>query len=299
MDFKKALNSKRDLVNLAIEKTLDERFGEGREESVLYKSCKHALSAGGKRIRPALILNACEICGGKVEDAMYAAVAMEFIHTYSLIHDDLPAMDNADKRRGQPTIHTIYNDGIAVLAGDTLLTEAFAVLAKGPEVRKLKAETYLDVVAVVAAGAGVDGMVSGQELDLESEGKQIDLPTLQKLHYQKTAAMIKASLKAGALLGGADTNQAERLADYGDKIGLAFQIKDDLLDIEGDPIEMGKNTGGDENLNKATYPALIGLEKSREEMMSLINGAIDLLEPFGDDGWFLRHLAVLIAERSK
>lgn len=299
MDFKKSLDIKCDLVNSELIKILDKRFGDNREESVLYKSCRHALLAGGKRIRPALVLNACEICGGEVLDALYAAVAMEYIHTYSLIHDDLPAMDNADLRRGKPTIHTIYNDGIAVLAGDTLLTEAFAILAKGPENKKLDASVYLDVIRVIAEGAGVNGMVSGQELDLQSEGKQIDFETLKKLHYQKTAAMIRASLTAGAMLGGGSKEQVEKLYKYGEKIGLAFQIKDDLLDIEGSPEEIGKTTGGDQTNEKATYPALIGLSESKQEMMRLVDEATGLLESFGDDGWFLRHLAVMIAERTK
>ena len=299
MDFRQVLSERQKQINEAIVEMLDARFDDDRDAGQLYKAARHALMSGGKRLRPILLTSACELCGGRSENSMYAAVALEFIHTYSLIHDDLPAMDDADRRRGEPTVHKLFGEGMAVLAGDALLTEAFGILADVPGQDRLPEDRCLSVIRVVAQSSGVLGMVGGQELDLLSEGRDIDLATLDRLHYRKTSAMIEGALKAGAILGGGDEQQTRQLADYGKKIGLAFQIRDDLLDVEGDPDKMGKNIGGDAEHFKATYPAIAGIEASRLRMDSLISDAIAELETFGEKAWFLIALARLIGERNR
>ncbi len=294
--FREALTEGKARIDAALVDALDRRFGVERDGSVLYKAARHALLSGGKRLRPLLIVKTCELFHDDPSRALYAAVAMEFIHTYSLIHDDLPAMDDAALRRGHPTVHTLYGDGMAVLAGDALLTEALVLLAEGPENGDVSATVLLEVLRLMAEAAGVRGMVYGQEMDLRGEGRRISLDELKKLHRHKTGALLRASVDVGALLGGADAADRERLVRYGEAIGLAFQIRDDLLDIEGDPVLLGKD-GSDLKNEKSTYPALLGLEGSRKAMHNLIDEAVNLLEPFGEQAVFLSDLARYIGAR--
>lgn len=291
------LERHRRVVNAGLAHALERRIGAAASGGTLARAMRYAVDAGGKRLRPALVFGACELLGQEPRHALYAAVAVELIHTYSLIHDDLPAMDNADLRRGLPTVHREFGEGIAVLAGDALLTEAFAILAEGPETRQLPAERYLDVCLLFADAAGVRGMVRGQELDILHEGLPVSLETLQDIHHHKTAAMIRASVEAGAILGGADDETRKRLADFGNLIGLAFQIRDDLLDVSGDVATLGKQTGQDSAHGKATYPSLLGFEESRRFMDDLLSRAREILLPYGEKAAFLHELALHIGER--
>ena len=299
MILAEALRARKAVVDKALADALDACFPGNSQSGGLSRAMHYSLFAGGKRFRPILLLFSSELCGGTVEHAMYAAVAMEFIHTYSLIHDDLPAMDDAEIRRGQATVHRKFGEGLAVLAGDGLLTEAFSILAQGPPVRVLECERYFDVVKLIADASGVRGMVRGQELDLLYEGKNVDSATLKIIHEHKTAAMFRASLAAGAVLGGGSREKVDRLTDYGTLIGLAFQIRDDMLDVEGDPDLVGKDLGADRKKGKSTYPALYGAERAGKEMDSLIRDAVDLLSPFGEKAWFFAEIANLIGTRSK
>jgi geranylgeranyl diphosphate synthase type II len=264
----------------------------------LHKSMRYSTFAGGKRLRPILLLAACEAVGGEINTALPAACAMEMIHTYSLIHDDLPAMDNDDFRRGNPTNHKVFGDAIAVLAGDALLTQAFILLSSPFFASNVPNDRILAVIHEIASAAGSRGMVGGQVVDMESEGKKdLDLPTVQYIHTHKTGALIKASVKSGALLGGADDRQLSSITRFGEVIGLAFQIADDILDIEGTTEELGKNAGSDQARGKATYPSVIGIEESRKRAAELLDMAIDSLDSFGEKADPLREIARFIIER--
>jgi geranylgeranyl diphosphate synthase type II len=262
----------------------------------VHDAMRYSVFAGGKRLRPILALLAAEAAGGKVEDALPAGAALEMIHTYSLIHDDLPAMDDDDLRRGRPTCHKVYGEAIAILAGDALLTRASEVLA-GPDACGAPAARRLQIVAEIAEAAGSQGMVGGQAMDIAAEGRQIGLDTLQYLHAQKTAALIRAAIRAGGIAGGATAEVLERLTRYGDCLGLAFQIVDDILDVEGDSAEMGKTAGSDQRKQKATYPAMVGLEASRREAARLLQEARDALAPLGDRARHLLALADFVGTR--
>ena len=262
----------------------------------VHEAMRHSVFAGGKRLRPLLVLLACEAVGGDTEDAMPAAVALEMIHTYSLIHDDLPAMDDDDYRRGRPTCHRVYGEAIAILAGDALLTHAFLVLAD-PAATRVPPARRLQIIAEVAEAAGSRGMVGGQAMDILSEGHEVDRPTLLYLHTHKTGALIRAAVRVGGIAGGADGETLQALTRYGERIGLAFQIVDDLLDIEGATAEMGKTAGSDLRRKKATYPALMGLEESRRQAAHLLQEAKDALRPLGEKGAVLAALADFVGAR--
>jgi len=262
----------------------------------VHEAMRHSVFAGGKRLRPLLVLLACEAVGGDTEDAMPAAVALEMIHTYSLIHDDLPAMDDDDYRRGRPTCHRVYGEAIAILAGDALLTHAFLVLAD-PAATRLAPARRLQIIAEVAEAAGSRGMVGGQAMDILSEGHEVDRPTLLYLHTHKTGALIRAAVRVGGIAGGADGETLQALTRYGERIGLAFQIVDDLLDIEGATAEMGKTAGSDLRRKKATYPALMGLEEARRQAAHLLQEAKDALRPLGEKGAVLAALADFVGAR--
>jgi geranylgeranyl diphosphate synthase type II len=276
-----------------VDKELD-RFLPDEAESprTLHKAMRYSVFAGGKRLRPALVLSACEVFGGGFEDAAPAACAVEMIHTYSLIHDDLPAMDNDDLRRGRPTCHKVFGDAMAILAGDGLLTLAFQTLAQCP-----RQERVPELVRAMAAGAGCQGMVGGQVLDLEGEGKPATLEAVKSIHRWKTAALIGASCETGALAGGASLAEAEVLRAFGVKIGLAFQIVDDILDITKPREKLGKTPGKDQKAGKATYPAVMGLEAARAEAARLIGAAEAELGVFGKRGGVLKDLARFVVER--
>jgi geranylgeranyl diphosphate synthase type II len=264
-----------------VEQALDASLGPERPES-LREAMRYSLLAGGKRLRPILCLAACELAGGDSELAMPTAVALEMIHTMSLIHDDLPAMDNDDLRRGRPTSHKVYGEAHAILAGDALLTRAFEMVAlRSPGV---PAERLLAVVGELSLAAGAPGLVGGQVVDLESEGKQVSLDTLEYIHLHKTGALLRACVLCGALVAGASETLLAALRTYARGIGLAFQIIDDILDVTASSEVLGKTAGKDLSADKTTYPKLLGLEESRQRADALVAEAKQALEPYGAQG---------------
>jgi geranylgeranyl diphosphate synthase type II len=265
----------------------------------ILEAMTYSLMAGGKRIRPVLCLAATEAAGGDSEDAMPAACALEMIHTYSLIHDDLPAMDDDAMRRGKPTCHTAFDEATAILAGDALLTLAFQTLSS-IELRKVEqAAKWLGVIQLISYAAGYCGMIQGQMLDMASEGKQLTLADLKSMHRLKTGALIEASLSSGAVLGGLNSTRISMLKSYAQNIGLAFQVTDDILNVEGDPEIMGKAVGTDKLHNKATYPSLLGLKESKDFAGQLVENALRALESFDQKAEPLRAIAKYILERKK
>jgi geranylgeranyl diphosphate synthase, type II len=295
MDLKLYLKERCKCVDVELEKLLP----SGNDMPIsLHRSMRYSVFAGGKRIRPILMLAACDAVGGDAACAMPAACAMEMIHTYSLIHDDLPAMDDDDFRRGNPTNHKVFGEAIAILAGDALLTQAFIALSDPALTGRVTPAALVAVINEIGRCAGSFGMVGGQVVDMESEGKSdIDLPTVQYIHTHKTGALIKASVKAGALLGGADEAALASLTRYGEVVGLAFQIADDILDIEGTTDQIGKDAGSDEARGKATYPALVGLAESKKRAAELVKMALDALADFDDKAEPLREIARYIVDR--
>ena len=295
MDLQTYLKERTALVDQALEQYLP---GEDKRPQSIHKAMRYSIFAGGKRVRPILMLAACETVGGTLRQALPAACAMEMIHTYSLIHDDLPAMDDDDFRRGRPTSHKVFGEAIAILAGDGLLTEAFRLMSDPSFSADVPPAAHLAVIHEIATCAGTFGMVGGQVVDMESEGKtDIDLPTVQYIHTHKTGALIKASVVAGALLGGADYAQLAAIRRYGEAAGLAFQIADDILDIEGTTEEIGKDAGSDEARGKATYPAVMGLAAAKQEAQAMMDAAFIALEPFSETAEPLRAIARYIVER--
>ncbi|MDH3775019.1 MAG: polyprenyl synthetase family protein [Deltaproteobacteria bacterium] len=292
-DLKQYLEARRLMVEEALEVALPQQDGP---ETRVVEAMRYSLFAGGKRLRPILCLAASEAVGGDLKTAMPAGCALEMIHTYSLIHDDLPAMDDDDLRRGKPTNHKVFGEAIAILAGDGLLTEAFVLLS---DYNSLLPERAVQVIGVIAEAASYRGMVGGQVVDILSQNKRADLETVQQMHSRKTAALIAAATESGALTGKGSEAQVAALARYGRAIGLAFQIADDILDIEGDTELLGKTTGADEAMGKVTYPAAVGLERSRQTANEMVNDALAALEGFDDRANPLRSLANYIITRKK
>ena len=268
----------------------------------IHRAIRYSLFAGGKRLRPVLALASAEAVGGRSEDALPAAAALEMIHTYSLIHDDLPAMDDDDLRRGKPTSHVVFGEAIAILAGDALLTHAFQVLATASSGNgtpgTLEGERRLRAVALLAEAAGMNGMIGGQVIDLESEGRGVDEKTLEQIHQKKTGALMGVAARLGAVMGGGDKDEVETLGRFGREIGLAFQIVDDLLDVEGDAATLGKSAGKDQRAGKATYPSVHGIEEARSRANELARQAVNLVAPFGLAGEPLAYLARRIVDRN-
>ena len=289
-DFANYLKLSRDRVEIA----LDASMGPERPES-LRDAMRYSLLAGGKRLRPILCLAACELVGGSSELAMPTAVALEMIHTMSLIHDDLPAMDNDDLRRGRPTNHKVYGDAMAILAGDAMLSRAFEMVAVRSA--NVPADRLLRVVGELALVSGAPGLVGGQVVDLESEGKAVDLQTLEYIHLHKTAALLRACVVTGALIGGASDDQLEAMRTYANGIGLAFQIIDDILDVTASSEVLGKTAGKDLLADKTTYPKLLGLDASREKALQLVRESKAALEPWRDKAAPLLALADYVASR--
>jgi len=262
----------------------------------LAEAMRYSVLAGGKRLRPVLCLLAAEACGGDPEAALPAACALELVHTYSLVHDDLPAMDDDDLRRGRPTCHKAFDEATAVLAGDGLLTLAFEVLAAGIR----PAGAALACVRALAEAAGPSGMVGGQMADLQAEGRDgATVDALEAIHRRKTGALLRAALRMGGLAAGAPATSLEALDRYGRAVGLAFQIVDDLLDVQGDEAKLGKRVGKDSGLGKWTYPALLGVDESRLRAKQLADEAVAALAPLGPGGDRLRALAVDLLERDR
>ncbi|ABI45773.1 geranylgeranyl diphosphate synthase CrtE [Synechococcus sp. CC9311] len=289
-DFANYLKLSRDRVEIA----LDASMGPERPES-LRDAMRYSLLAGGKRLRPILCLAACELVGGSSELAMPTAVALEMIHTMSLIHDDLPAMDNDDLRRGRPTNHKVYGDAMAILAGDAMLSRAFEMVAVRSA--NVPADRLLRVVGELALVSGAPGLVGGQVVDLESEGQAVDLETLEYIHLHKTAALLRACVVTGALIGGANDDQLQAMRTYANGIGLAFQIIDDILDVTASSEVLGKTAGKDLLADKTTYPKLLGLDASREKALQLVRESKAALEPWRDKAAPLLALADYVASR--
>jgi len=264
----------------------------------LHRAMRYSLLAGGKRLRPALVLAAGEAFGADTDDLMPAACAIEMIHTYSLIHDDLPAMDNDDLRRGRPTCHKAFGEAVAILAGDALLTQAFRVLAA--DAPKRDAERQVRVIREVATAAGtVEALIGGQMADIESEGEKVDGSALEYIHRSKTGAMIAASVVVGGIVAGANGDQIEKLRAYGECIGLAFQIADDILDVTSTSEQLGKTPGKDQAANKATYPAIHGIAASQTRARELVEEAVEIVSSLGLKTQVLEEIArFIIARRS-
>jgi geranylgeranyl diphosphate synthase type II len=295
MDIQQYLAEKRILVEEGLQ-----RFLPAVEDQLALhvEAMRYSLFAGGKRVRPILCLAAAESVNGRIEEALPAACALECIHTYSLIHDDLPAMDNDDFRRGKPTSHKIYGEAGAILAGDGLLTFAFELLSRAGLITAGD-DRRLQVINLIAQAAGSQGMVGGQALDIACEGKKISFATLRTIHSRKTGALITAAVAAGALLGNGDHMQTKALTDYGEKIGLTFQIVDDLLNVEGTLEQLGKAAGSDAARQKATYPAFFGVEATRSKARETADAAVQCLRDFDERAEPLRELARYVVNRKR
>lgn len=293
MNFKEELKNR--VVN--IEDLLNEYMPkvEGYQKTI-FDSMNYSLKAGGKRLRPILTVEACKLVGGNEKDAYPFAVAIEMIHTYSLIHDDLPALDNDDLRRGRKTNHKVYGEAMAILAGDGLLNYAYEIMLR-ESLSKGEPEKYLKAINEIAKASGIYGMIGGQVVDIESEGKSIDMEKLDFIHMNKTAAIIIGCMRAGAIIGGASEEELENVTKYAKNIGLSFQIVDDILDIVGDEAKLGKKVGSDIDNEKSTYPSLIGLEKSKETANKLIAEAKMSIDYINKDSKFLNNLADYIVDR--
>jgi geranylgeranyl diphosphate synthase type II len=290
------LNSRRRQVNKALKEILESKISnKGRLKSAM----GYSLMAGGKRIRPILCMAAAESVGGNTDDALCTACAIEMIHTYSLMHDDLPAMDNDKLRRGKPTCHLAFDEATAILAGDALLTLSFQILSSIEIINEHHASNCFDIIRAISQAAGCEGMIEGQIRDITFEGTPITLGQLQDMHYLKTGALIVASIYAGAVLGGGAQKQIEQLKIYGKNIGLAFQVTDDLLNVEGDPELTGKATGTDDLLHKNTYPSLMGIDQSKVFAKKLINNALQAIDNFDNKSDSLRAIANYIIKRKK
>ena len=268
----------------------------------LYEAMKYSVMAGGKRIRPVLLLATCDFCGGSIEEALPYACALEYIHTYSLIHDDLPCMDDDDLRRGMATNHKVYGEATATLAGDGLQSAAFEVMYSdmmyyfdNPEAMKHRICAGYEI----AKGSGCRGMISGQIADMEAENHECSPELLDYIHLTKTSALIVAAVRAGAMLGGADRDTLKNLTTYAENLGLAFQICDDILDVIGDEEKLGKHTGMDQEHGKATYPALHGIEKSKSKLEELTNNALNAIAKYYDNAEVLAKLAKDLSVRLK
>jgi geranylgeranyl diphosphate synthase, type II len=286
------LKERQKLCETALDNAIPVRYPDK-----IYESMRYSLLAGGKRLRPILCLATCEMTGGTIEMAMPTACALEMIHTMSLIHDDLPAMDNDDYRRGKLTNHKVYGEDIAILAGDGLLAYAFEHVAINTQ--NVPTERILQVIARLGRALGAAGLVGGQVVDLESEGKSdISLETLNFIHNHKTAALLEACVVCGGVLTGVSSEDLQRLSRYAQNIGLAFQIVDDILDITATQEQLGKTAGKDQKANKVTYPKLWGLEESRSKAKQLIEAACVELDPFGEKAKPLIAIAQFIINRN-
>ena len=292
IEFNALLREKAQVVNYALQRLLShQQINSDLKESLIY-----SLGTPGKRLRSALVLWCCELLSGQINhNAEIAAAAIEMVHTYSLIHDDLPAMDNDDFRRGFPTCHKAFDEATAILTGDALLTFAFEILAK-----KIDEPTIVvKLISQLAQDAGPGGMIAGQMADLRAENGRGNKKLLEYIHTNKTAKMFRCAAVMGAICGGAEKKQLDRLSEYGLKIGLGFQIADDILDVNASSEQLGKTAGKDAKAAKCTYPAVVGIDRARESEKKLANEAVAVLEPFGKKADTLRQLAMALLERTK
>ena len=291
MDLKAYLSHHAELTDSAMNGFLPKA---NKRPATIHEAMRYVVFAGGKRLRPVLCLAAAEACGGEVSDALAPACAVELMHTYSLVHDDLPAMDDDDLRRGRPTCHKVYGEGMAVLCGDALLTEAFAVVARTSPTKRYSVGDY---VAELAETGGSLKLIGGQVMDLEGEGQSLTKRELIRIHEAKTAALLMVSLRLGAMTANATPVKLDALTKFGYNLGLAFQVIDDILDVTQSTEKLGKTAGKDEVVNKATYPAILGLEGSRQEAAKYTRAAMKALEPFGKRGARLQEIAEYLLSR--
>lgn len=294
-DLNSYLVSKNNHINNSLNEILRDRLSSSRIVSAM----EYSLMAGGKRIRPVLCIAAAEAVGGKADKVLPAACAIEMIHTYSLIHDDLPAIDNDGLRRGKPTCHVAFDEATAILAGDALLTLAFQILSSIELKNEHYASKWLSVICAISRAAGYQGMIEGQMRDIASEGLMLTLNELEEMHSLKTGAIIEASIYCGAIIENGNIEQIKQLGIYAKNIGLAFQVTDDILNVEGDPKIMGKAVGTDKNRKKSTYPSIMGIDKSREFAEKLADNALQALDGFDNRSDPLRAIAGYIIERKK
>lgn len=292
MDFKAELKEKVKFVDEYMEKFLPP---EDKYPEIIHKAMRYSVFAGGKRLRPIMVMEACRAFGGDVEKAMPFACAIEMIHTYSLIHDDLPALDNDDYRRGRLTSHKMFGENMAILAGDALLHHAFETMAEACV--KMNDIKYTKAMLAIAQGAGINGMVAGQVVDVISEGKEIDKDTLDYIHKNKTAAMIIGALKAGAEIGGASDEEIKNIERVGELVGVAFQIQDDILDVTSTLEELGKPINSDEKNHKVTYATMFGVEDASKIVLDMSNEALEILHRMGDRMEFLERLTEYLIRR--
>ena len=291
MEFKQTLKQRANQVESLLKEYMPSE--EGYQKTIM-ESMNYSLSAGGKRLRPILTMEACKVVGGNVEDAIPFAMAIEMIHTYSLIHDDLPALDNDDLRRGKPTNHKVYGENIAVLAGDTLLNEAMNLMIRF----SLKnGEKSLVAAEMIASASGPEGMIGGQVVDIINEGKKISEEELRYMHMKKTGALIKVSIMSGAILGEAPEDDIRKLEKFGENLGLAFQIKDDILDVIGSTEKLGKNVLSDEESNKSNFITMHGLEYCIKECERLTKESIEILDSLSVDTKDLKVLTKELLDR--
>jgi len=282
-----------------VDKALDDMLPrEDNAPVILHQAMRYSVFAGGKRIRPILAMAAAEVVGGQVETVLPLAVSLECIHTYSLIHDDLPAMDDDDLRRGKPTAHKVFGEAVAILAGDALLTFAFEVLTSAETVRVHRPDRLMVVIGELASAAGSRSLIAGQVMDIVSEGKTVDAGTVEQIVRDKTAALIRASLSCGARLAGGTAEEIQILGRFGEHIGKVFQIRDDLLDLEGDPEKLGKTVRKDQQRGKATYPMLLGRNGARELLSDLVASALQAIQPLGEKADILNSLAEYLGRRT-
>jgi len=290
LSFKETFDKLSSIVDEALERYLPPADAY---PALIHQAMRYSVT-GGKRLRPVLVMKAAETVGGKAEDVLPAACALEMIHAYSLIHDDLPAMDNDDYRRGKPANHKVYGDSVAILAGDALLTLAFSTLAG---IRGSNPDAVVKIIGEIALAAGTFGMIGGQVVDTFSAGEDINENTLEYIHSRKTGALYRAAVRTGAILAGTGDEKINKLTSYADNFGLAFQIIDDILDIEGDAAKIGKPLGSDVKNKKATYPSLFGLEEARRKARQAADRALSALSCFGNEAEFLRMLVQYIIDR--
>ena len=290
-DLKAYLKSRQVVVDEALNKFLPRVTARPR---TIHQGMRYSVFAGGKRLRPVLTLAAAEACGGELEAALAPACAVELMHTYSLVHDDLPSMDDDDLRRGRPTSHKVYGEGMAVLIGDALLTESFTILT---QTEATKRYSLRDLILEFSTCGGSRKLIGGQVLDLEGEGKELTKARLMRIHENKTAALLTTSLRLGGMTANATPRQLEALTSFGHNLGLAFQVVDDILDVTQSTEQLGKTAGKDEAVDKATYPAILGLEKSKKEATRLTKKALAALAPFGRKGRRLDEIAHSLLDR--